>query len=58
MVEHGHRLEDGCRAAEMAQAPGHVDGLAQQRVCPGEMRGATVNLVDPLTDPSAWSGFG
>jgi len=27
VVEHGHRLQDGCRAAEMSQAPGHVESL-------------------------------
>src|SRR5262245_1196681 len=27
VVEHGHRLQDGCRAAEMTQAPGYVQSL-------------------------------
>jgi hypothetical protein len=33
VVEHGHRLQDGRCAAEMTQAPTHVEGLVQQCLC-------------------------
>ncbi len=44
VVEHGHRLQDGCRATEMTQAPGHIESLTKQRLSPVVIAGQDSEL--------------